>query len=172
MVSFLCQSDSMRRHLKVQREQHDIPASEQGRMARGGHGLLKVSLRPTISFLSNSCGRPPLKWPYSCFRGGHPQSARPSAVFYPLEIPRHTPMAVGTLGRFKVGRKKGRRAKRVSQSEILRLEQRKVNDLKRPHLTSPDNSPHLRPHLIHVPTSPSPPPHLSSARFALWTRVS
>jgi hypothetical protein len=41
-------------------------------MARGIHGLPKVSLEPTMPNLSMPCGRPPLKRPYSPFRVGRP----------------------------------------------------------------------------------------------------
>jgi hypothetical protein len=39
-------------------------------MVRGGHGLLKVSLGPTMPYPSIPCGRPPLKRPHGRFRGG------------------------------------------------------------------------------------------------------
>jgi len=45
-------------------------AWRQGRMARGGLGLPKVSLGPAMPYLSIPCGRPTLKPPCSCFRGG------------------------------------------------------------------------------------------------------
>jgi hypothetical protein len=51
----------------------------------------KVSLGQTFLYPSMTCGRPPLKRPHSCFRGGCPQGRRPMAVFYPLGHP--TPSA-------------------------------------------------------------------------------
>jgi hypothetical protein len=40
-----------------------------GRMARGGHGLPKVSLEPAMPYPSAPVGGPPLKLPYGCFKG-------------------------------------------------------------------------------------------------------
>jgi hypothetical protein len=56
-------------------------------MARGSHGLPKVSLRPVMPTLSLPCGRPPLKWRYAHFRGGCPQGGWPAAVLLPPWIP-------------------------------------------------------------------------------------
>jgi uncharacterized iron-regulated protein len=47
-----------------------------GCMARGGHGLLKVSLGPAMPELSTPCGRPPLK----LFRGDSLQGGQTAAV--------------------------------------------------------------------------------------------
>ena len=52
-----------------------------GLMARGGHGLPKF-LGPAMPYLSTPYREPPLKWPYSCFRGGCPQGGRPANIFY------------------------------------------------------------------------------------------
>jgi hypothetical protein len=58
-----------------------------GHMAGDGHDLLKVSLGPTMPYPSTSCGRPPLKRPHGCFRGGCLQGERPAAVSLPLWMP-------------------------------------------------------------------------------------
>jgi hypothetical protein len=39
-------------------------------MARGGHGLPKVSPGPAMPTLLRPADGPPLKWPYGCFSGG------------------------------------------------------------------------------------------------------
>jgi hypothetical protein len=56
-------------------------------MARGGHGLPKVSLGPAMPYQSALYRWPPWKQPYSCFIGGRPQDRRPAAVFYSLGHP-------------------------------------------------------------------------------------
>jgi hypothetical protein len=53
-------------------------------MARGGHGLPKVSLGPVMPYPSTPCRGAPLKQPYGCFRGGCPQGGWSVAIFYPL----------------------------------------------------------------------------------------
>jgi hypothetical protein len=60
-----------------------------GRMVRGGHGLSKVSLGPTLPYPSTLCGWAPLR-PYGCFRGG------PSAEWAAFSrfLPPWTPHAV------------------------------------------------------------------------------
>jgi hypothetical protein len=55
-------------------------------MARGGHGLLKVSLGPAMPYLLHPAGEPPLKRPNSRFRGG-PQSGWLATIFYPRGHP-------------------------------------------------------------------------------------
>jgi hypothetical protein len=57
-------------------------ASIQGRISWGIHGLPKVSLGPAIPYHSTTCGRPTLKRPFGCFRGG----LQPS--HYPLGYPK------------------------------------------------------------------------------------
>jgi hypothetical protein len=78
------------------------------RMARGGHGLLKVPLGPTVPDPFMPCWQAPLKQPYARFGGGEShtparytgnrfemyvfrsrclQDRRPAAVFYPLGHP-------------------------------------------------------------------------------------
>jgi hypothetical protein len=47
-------------------------ASSHGRMARGGHGLPKVSPWPAMPYPSRPAGGPPLKRFYGCFRGRPP----------------------------------------------------------------------------------------------------
>ena len=64
-----------------------------GLMARGGHGLPKF-LGPAMPYLSTPYREPPLKWPYSCFRGGCPQGGWPANILYPLGHP--TPYAYGS----------------------------------------------------------------------------
>jgi hypothetical protein len=64
------------------------------RMARGGHGVPKVLLGPTMPFPSTLCGWPPLKLPYSHFRSGYLQGGRPVVVFHPNGHP--TPYASET----------------------------------------------------------------------------
>jgi hypothetical protein len=48
-------------------------------------------------FTPCACEQPPLNQPYSRFRGGRQQSARPAAVFYPLDTPRRTPLLLTEL---------------------------------------------------------------------------
>jgi hypothetical protein len=48
-----------------------------GLMARGIHGLPKVSLGSAMPYPSMPCGRSPLKWLCSCSRGGRQQGGRP-----------------------------------------------------------------------------------------------
>jgi hypothetical protein len=55
-----------------------------GCMARGGLGLPEILLGLAMPDPSTPCGGPPLKWPYSCFRGGCPGGRWRAAVFYPL----------------------------------------------------------------------------------------
>jgi hypothetical protein len=78
------------------------------RMAGDGHGLLKVSLGPTMPYPSTPCGRPPLKRPHGCFRGGHLQGKRPWAVFLPLWIPHDVRLRGGREGK---GEKRERKRK-------------------------------------------------------------
>jgi hypothetical protein len=63
-------------------------------MARGGHGLLILSLPcPT---LLRPAGRPLLKRPYGRFRGGWPiERAARGCIITPLNTPRLTPMVSG-----------------------------------------------------------------------------
>jgi hypothetical protein len=59
------------------------------RMARGGHGLPKVSHRPAMPNPSRSCGQATLE---SAISGVvHLQGGRPAAFFYPFGQP--TPMS-------------------------------------------------------------------------------
>jgi hypothetical protein len=51
-------------------------------MARGGHGLPKVSLGPAMLYPSMPCG-----WPYDNFRDGRQHSGQPATIFYPLGYP-------------------------------------------------------------------------------------
>jgi hypothetical protein len=55
-----------------------------GHRAGDGHGLLKVSIGPTMPYPSMPCGRPPLKQPHGRFRGGHPLGEQPAAVLLSL----------------------------------------------------------------------------------------
>jgi hypothetical protein len=57
---------------------------EHGHMARGSHGLPKVSLGHAMPYPSMPCGRSPLKRPYSCFRDGRLQDRWAASVFYLL----------------------------------------------------------------------------------------
>jgi hypothetical protein len=57
------------------------------RISRGDHGLQKAFLVPAMPYPSTPCGLPPLKRPYSCYSGSHPQGRWPAAVFYPLRNP-------------------------------------------------------------------------------------
>jgi hypothetical protein len=50
-----------------------IPKGDKG-VFQGVSTLPKVLLEPAMPYDSTLCGRPPLKWLYSCFRGSHPQS--------------------------------------------------------------------------------------------------
>jgi hypothetical protein len=59
---------------------------ERGRMTRGDHGLLKVSSGP-CSTLLRPAGRPPLTWPYGCFRGGPPAEWSACSRFQPFWTP-------------------------------------------------------------------------------------
>jgi hypothetical protein len=64
-----------------------------GRMARGGHGVSKISLGPAMLYPFMPCGRPPLKWTYGHFRSGCPCRAgglRPSSTL--LDTPYCTPL--------------------------------------------------------------------------------
>jgi hypothetical protein len=62
-------------------------------MARGGHGLPKVSLGLPCATLLHPAGGPPLKWPYGRFMVGLPagvaclQGSLSAAVFYPFGYP-------------------------------------------------------------------------------------
>jgi hypothetical protein len=51
-----------------------------GRIFTPGH----VSLGSAMPYHSK---RPPLKQPYSCFRGGSPQGREPALIFYPFGQP-------------------------------------------------------------------------------------
>jgi hypothetical protein len=59
-------------------------------MARGGHGLPKVSLGYAISYPSMPSGQPALKRLHGHFTSSHMQGRQPAAVFYPLGHPRDT----------------------------------------------------------------------------------
>jgi hypothetical protein len=59
-------------------------------MARGGHGLPKVSLGPVMPYLIHLAGGPSLKWPYGRFRGGTPPGRVAGGHF----LPPWTPLAV------------------------------------------------------------------------------
>jgi hypothetical protein len=56
-----------------------------GRMVRGGHGLPKVSPGPTMTYPSTPW--PPLKRPYSLFKGGQPAGRAASDHLLPLWTP-------------------------------------------------------------------------------------
>jgi hypothetical protein len=71
---------------------HSDPLSLHRRIARGGHGLPKVSPGLPCVTLLRPAGRPPLKQPYGYFRGDRPIGQASAAVFNPLDTPRHTPM--------------------------------------------------------------------------------
>jgi hypothetical protein len=61
-----------------------------GRMARGGHGLPKVSPRSAMPNPSKPCGhagRPPMKRSYSCLRGGPPSGRGACGCLLPLWKP-------------------------------------------------------------------------------------
>jgi hypothetical protein len=63
------------------------------RMARGGHGLPKVSPGPAMPYLSMPCGRATPKTALQLFQGWSAQRVgglRPSSI--PLNTPRHTPL--------------------------------------------------------------------------------
>jgi hypothetical protein len=55
----------------------------QGRISRGIYELPKVSPESAMPYPCTPYGQPPLKRPYSCFSGGHPQGGRPAAVLLP-----------------------------------------------------------------------------------------
>jgi hypothetical protein len=66
----------------------------EGRMARGGYGVHSMDSPNTSSIARalyalpfSSYERPPLKRPYSRFKGGHPQDGRPAVIFYPFGHP-------------------------------------------------------------------------------------
>jgi hypothetical protein len=54
-----------------------------GAYLQGTHGLLEISLGPTMPDLCTPCGRPLLKQPLGQFKGGHPQGRWPAAVLLP-----------------------------------------------------------------------------------------
>jgi hypothetical protein len=56
-------------------------------MARGGHGLPKVSPGPAMPYPSTPCGQPPLKQPHSRFRGCPPCGQAACIHFLPLWTP-------------------------------------------------------------------------------------
>jgi hypothetical protein len=56
-------------------------------MARGGHGLPKVSLGPDMPYLSMLCGWSPLKQSYGRFGGARLQDRLAVAIFHPLGHP-------------------------------------------------------------------------------------
>jgi hypothetical protein len=64
-----------------------IEDGRHGRLARGGHERPEVSIGFAMLDPSLPCRRPPLKWLYGGFRGGHLQGGQPAAVFYPLGQP-------------------------------------------------------------------------------------
>jgi hypothetical protein len=65
-----------RQHMKQARAYKMLPWA----YSKGGHGLPKVLLGPTMPYASTPCGRPPLKRPYGRFRAGRPQSGQLAAV--------------------------------------------------------------------------------------------
>jgi hypothetical protein len=67
-----------------------------GHMARGGHGLPKVSPGPTVPYPSTPCKQLTLKQPYSHFKGGRPQRGRHAAVLYSFGHPTSEPLLSGT----------------------------------------------------------------------------
>jgi hypothetical protein len=66
---------------------HPSKHQRHGHMVRVIHGLLKVLLGPAMPYHILPCGQPPLKRPYSLFRGGRPQSGLPAVVLLPFWIP-------------------------------------------------------------------------------------
>jgi len=76
-------------------------------MARGGHGLPKVSLEPAMLYPSTPCKRPPLKRPYSHFRDGRP-----------LDTPCCIPFVIFNVTPLKlVGHLKGKLSSEEKKSE-------------------------------------------------------
>jgi hypothetical protein len=88
-------SDGVSRPRKV----HPYSTPGHGRMARGGHGLPKVSSGLPCPTLLRSAGGPPLKRSYGCLRGDPPTGqtacgSRPSST--PFDTSRR-PMTPGRL---------------------------------------------------------------------------
>jgi hypothetical protein len=63
-----------------------------GRMAKGGHGLPKLSPGPAMPDHFMPCGRATPNMAVS--RVARPQAERPAAIFTLLEIPRRMPMEI------------------------------------------------------------------------------
>jgi hypothetical protein len=80
---FLIQS---RRITLRSRRPININVSKHGRMARGGHGLPKVSLRPAMPCptLLRPAGGPSLKWPHDRLRDGSPAGQAACGRLLPL----------------------------------------------------------------------------------------
>jgi hypothetical protein len=78
-----------------------------GRIGRGGHGLLKVSLRPTMPYPFMPCRQPPLKRPHGRFRGSRLQGKYPAAVLLP---PQRRKRREGCEGEEKKEREEGKHA--------------------------------------------------------------
>jgi hypothetical protein len=79
-----------------------------GRMVRSGHGLLRVSLGPTMPYPYTPCRRPPLKRLHDRFKSGHPQGERPAAILLPLWIPHDVHLRGGREGKGAKGKRKGK----------------------------------------------------------------
>jgi hypothetical protein len=79
-----------------------------GHMARGGHGLLQVSLGPTMPYPSTPCGQPPLKRPHGRLRGGCLQGKWPVAVLLPPWIPHDVRLRGGREGKGEKRERKGK----------------------------------------------------------------
>jgi hypothetical protein len=77
-------------------------------MARGGRGLLKVSLGSAMPYLSTPCKQPLLKRPHGRFRGDRPQGERPVAILLPPWIPHVVRLRGGREGEGEKGKRKGK----------------------------------------------------------------
>jgi hypothetical protein len=96
------EDSSSTRTSKLATRQTMCGADRHGHMARGGHGLYKVSPGPAMPDPSKPAGNPLLKQPYGHFTGG-PQGGQRVADLYPFGHPHHRSMLIVHLGYSVIG---------------------------------------------------------------------